>query len=200
MIHQNLPQEIFDVATKLGLLGPAVVYDGLTDVALDVGRQWAGAVVVLIVTLAGIDVNKMVLDGAFDTSRHVVVDGRETDGHADWLILGKLRTVLPLHLGIEQVHTGDIDTILGFVTGKNATETMLTKRTYLTEANKIVVCLFCEDLFAGLWGVFFLFHICVQGRTVNFDCKGNHFVGVVQIFSSEKLKITIHSYIFLVSY
>ena len=33
-----LPQEFFDVTTEGGLLGPAVVLEGLADVALDIGR------------------------------------------------------------------------------------------------------------------------------------------------------------------
>ena len=33
-----LPQKFFDVATESGLLSPAVVFEGLADVALDIGR------------------------------------------------------------------------------------------------------------------------------------------------------------------
>ena len=33
-----LPQKFFDVATESGLLVPAVVFEGLADVALDIGR------------------------------------------------------------------------------------------------------------------------------------------------------------------
>lgn len=56
-------------------------------------------------------------------------------------------------------------------------ETMLTKRTSRTEAGLIVVCLLCEDLFAGLLRIF-LFH----------GCKGNHFVGDKQTILSKKCK------------
>ena len=84
-----LPQEVFNIAAKLGLLGPAVVFDGLTDVALDIRCHGAGAVVVLVVTFAGINMDEMVLDGTLDTTRHIVVDGGEADRHTDGLILAE---------------------------------------------------------------------------------------------------------------
>ena len=74
-----LPQIFFDIAGEIGLLSPAVVFDGLADVAFYIGRHWTGAVVVLVVALAGIDVDEVVLDSTFYTTRHVVIDGGESD-------------------------------------------------------------------------------------------------------------------------
>ena len=88
----GLPQKLFDIATKLGFLGPAVVLDDLADVTLHIGRHGPGAVVVLVVTLAGIDMDEMVLDGTLNTTWHIIIDGGEADGHADGVVFGKQRT------------------------------------------------------------------------------------------------------------
>ena len=154
-----LPQVLFDVTAELGFFAPAVGLDGLADVTLYIGGEGTGTVVVLVVALAGIDVDKMVLDGALHTARHVVIDSGETNRHTDGLVLAELGTVLSLHLRILQVDTGDIDPVLGFVTGKNVMEAVLTKQACLTEAGWVVVCLLCEDFFAGLLGFRFLFHL-----------------------------------------
>lgn len=68
-------------------------------------------------------------------------------------------------------------------------ETMLTKRTSRAEAGLIVVCLLCEDLFAGLWGIF-LFH----------GAKVIILLEINKQFSIKKVKSTIHSYINHVSF
>lgn len=162
---------------ELGLLSPAIALDRLTNVALNVRRKGTFAVVILVVALARVDIDQVVLDGALHATRHVVIDGGETYGHAHWLVFAKQGTTFTLHLRIAKVDAGDIEALLGFVTGEQAVETMLTKRTSRAEAGLIVVCLLCEDLFAGLWGIF-LFH----------GCKGNHFVGDKQIILNKKSK------------
>lgn len=115
---------------------------------------------VLVVAFAGVDIDEVVLDGALNTSRHVVIDGGKTDRHADRLILAELWTVGALHLGIVEVDTVDVNPVCGFVTAEYAVKTMLTKRTNGAVAYFIVVGLRCEDLFSGLGGVTFLFHVC----------------------------------------
>ena len=100
-----LPQKLLDVAGELGGLGPTVGFEGLADVTLHIGRHGTGAVVVLVIPLAGIDMDKVVLDGTLHPSWHVVIDGGEADGHADRFVFGKQRTALTLHLGIVQVDT-----------------------------------------------------------------------------------------------
>lgn len=155
-----LPQIFFDIAGEIGLLSPTVIYDGLADVTLYIGRQWTGAVMVLVVAFAGINIDEVVLDGTLYATGHIVIDGGESDGQTNGLIITVLWTIFSLHLGIKQVDASDIDSILGFITGKNTVEAMLTKRASFTEANGVVVCLFCEDLFAGLWSVLFLLHSC----------------------------------------
>ena len=100
-----LPQKFLDVAGELGFMRPAIVLEGLADVTLHIGRHGTGAVVVLVITLAGIDMDEVVLDGTLHPSWHVVIDGGESDGHTDGVVFGKQRTALTLHLGIVQVDT-----------------------------------------------------------------------------------------------
>ena len=130
-----LPQEFFDVATEGGLLSPAVVFEGLTHVTLDIGRKGTSAVVVFVIALTGIDMNKVVLDGALDAAWHVVIDSRESDGHADGLIIAEPRTTFTLHLRIVKVHALNEHSVLRGINTKNTVKTVLTKWTYGTVAN-----------------------------------------------------------------
>ena len=145
------------------LLGPAVVFDGLADVAFYIGCHGAGAVVVFVVTLARIDMDEVVLDGTLNTTWHIIIDGGETDGHADRFVFGKQRTALTLHLGIVQVDTVGVKSILRFITGEQAVKTMLTKGTDCAVADAVSACFFSEDLFSGLWCLIFLLHIGYKG-------------------------------------
>ena len=65
-----LPQKLFDVVRELGLLCPTVGFEGLADVTFHIGRHGTGAVVVLVITLAGIDMDEVVLDGTLHRNRH----------------------------------------------------------------------------------------------------------------------------------
>lgn len=160
------------------LLGPAVVFDGLADVAFYIGCHGAGAVVVFVVTLARIDMDEVVLDGTLNTTWHIIIDGGETDGHADRFVFGKQRTALTLHLGIVQVDTVGVKSVLGLVTGEQAVQAMLTKGADRAVADAVVVCFFSEDLLSGLWCLIFLLHI---------GYKSTDFVGRKQISSAKKL-------------
>ena len=142
----------------MGLFCPAVVLEGLADVVLDVGSERAGAVVVLVVALAGVDVDEVVFDSTLDASRHVVIDGGKAGGYADRIILAELGAVGALRLGTVEVDAEDVKPVGWCVTGKNAVEAMLTKRACSTEADRVFVCLLCEDFLAGLWGVFVIWH------------------------------------------
>ena len=157
---KTLPQILFDVVHEPWLFGPAKVLKDLADVTFDIGGHGAGAVVVLVIAFAGVNIDEMVLDGALNATRHVVIDGGEARRHTDGLILAELGTVGALHLGIVEVDTMDVNPVCGFVTAENAVKTMLTKRTNGAVAYFIVVGLRCEDLFFGLGGVTFLFHVC----------------------------------------
>lgn len=178
MIHQNLPQIFFDVAAKLGFLGPAVVLDDLADVTLYIGRHGTGAVVIFVIALTGIDMDEVILDVTLNPTRHIVIDGGESDRHADRLIFAKQRTAFTLHLGIVQVDTVGVKSVLGFVTGEQAVQAMLTKGVDCAVADAVVVCFFSEDLLSGLWCLIFLLHI---------GYKSNDFVEVKQMFSAKKL-------------
>ena len=39
LLFKSLPQIIFDIASELGFLGPAVALDDLTDITLHVGHK-----------------------------------------------------------------------------------------------------------------------------------------------------------------
>ena len=136
----ELPQELFYISSKLRLLGPAVVFDGLADVAFYIGCHGTGAVVVRVVTFTGIDMDEVVLDGTLDTTWHIIIDGGEADGHTNRLIFAKQGTAFTLHLGIVQVDTVGVKSVFGFITGEYAVKAMLTKGANRTVADAIVVC------------------------------------------------------------
>ena len=130
-----LPQEFFDVATEGGLLVPAVVLEGLTDVALDIGREGTSAVVVFVIALTGIDMNKVVLDGALDAAWHVVIHGGESEGHADGLVIAEPRTTFALHLRISKVDALHEHSVLRRISTENTMKTVFPKWTHGTVAN-----------------------------------------------------------------
>ena len=72
-----------------GLLCPAVVFESLADVAFHIGRHGTGAIVVFVVTFAGIDMDEVVLDGALYSSGHIIIHGRKANRHANGLILAE---------------------------------------------------------------------------------------------------------------
>ena len=113
-----LPQIILNKVEESGFLSPTVVFQSLTDIAFYVRGERAGAVVVFVVALAGVDINKVVLDGTLHTAWHVVIDRRQFDRHADDLVFAEQGTAFTLHLRIAKVDAGDIEALLGFVTGE----------------------------------------------------------------------------------
>lgn len=153
-----LPQILFDVAGELGFLIPAVAFEGLADVGLYIGSEGTGAVVVLVVTFAGIDGDEVVLDGTLDATRHVVVSVGETVGHADWGVVAVFRAVVALHLGIGEVDAGDTTLILSDISAEDVAETMVAKGTAGAVAYEVVRGFFAKDFFARLGGNSFLFH------------------------------------------
>ena len=113
-----LPQVILNKVEESGFLSPTVVFQSLTDIAFYVRGERASAVVVFVVALAGVDINKVVLDGTLHTAWHVVIDRRQFDRHADDLVFAEQGTAFTLHLRIAKVDAGDIEALLGFVTGE----------------------------------------------------------------------------------
>jgi hypothetical protein len=113
-----LPQIILNKVEESGFLCPTVVFQSLTDIAFYVRGERAGAVVVFVVALAGVDINQVVLDGTLHTAWHVVIDRRQFDRHADDLVFAEQGTAFTLHLRIAKVDAGDIEALLGFVTGE----------------------------------------------------------------------------------
>ena len=158
--HAGLPEIFLDVIEEAGLLGPAGIDHDLADVALNVGCQGTGAVVVLVVALAGIDGNEVVLDAPFYATWHVVVDGAETDRHAYGFVVTVHGTVGLLHLWVVEVDGLYEDTVLGCIAGEDAAQAVLPQRTNSAVANVVVVSLHRKYLFSGLGGKLLLFHIC----------------------------------------
>ena len=72
-MHRS-PDEVLGVGIEDGLGFPAVGLDGFADDLLYVGGDGAGAVVVLIVSLTGIDVDEVILDGTLDAAWHIIID------------------------------------------------------------------------------------------------------------------------------
>ena len=157
----------------------------------------------LVVALAGIDMNKVILDSALDAAWHVVIHGGESEGHADWLVIAEPRTTFALHLRIGKIDALHKHSVLRCISTEDTMKTVLTKWTYGTVANRISVSLLFEDLLSGLWGNIFLFHnyLLVRkdgaSRTQSkifellrrspfslsiFDSKGKQFVRDKQIF------------------
>ena len=75
VFNVELPEILLDIIEKTGLLSPSGIDHDLADVLLYVGRQRAGAVMVFVVTLAGVDGDEVMLDASLDATWHVVVDG-----------------------------------------------------------------------------------------------------------------------------
>ena len=154
----NLPQIFLDIAVEGGFLRPAVGFEGLANVAFHIGRHGTGAIVVFVVTFAGIDMDEVVLDSTLHTARHIIIDSGDTNRHADGLVLAEQRTILTLHLWVVQVNTVGINSVFGFVTGKDTMETVLTKGADRAIADTVVISLLCKDLLSGLWGLLFFLH------------------------------------------
>ena len=171
------PKIFFDVAGEGGLLKPAAFLEGLEHVALDVGSQRAGTVVILVATLAGIDIDEMVLDGTLQTAWHIVIDSGEAVGHANGFVLAKQWTVFALHLGVTEVDAGGVEPFRWFVVAENAVEAVHTQRADVTVAGLVVVCLFGKDFFAAPGSIVVLCHSCCY-----FVCKVNKNTGGKQIF------------------
>ena len=68
-----LPQILLNVIIEDGFLRPAGGEEGLADDLLDVGGDGAAATMIVVIAPARKEVDEVVLDGAFQTARHVVV-------------------------------------------------------------------------------------------------------------------------------
>ena len=75
---------------------------------------------VLVVALAGVDGDEVMLDAAFYATRHVVVDGGKTAGHAYWFVVTVLWTIGTLHFWVVEVNGMHKETVLWCITGEEA--------------------------------------------------------------------------------
>ena len=116
-MHRS-PDVVLGVGVEDGLGFPSVGLDGFADDLLYVGGDGAGAVVVLVVALAGESADEAVLDFFRRMAGHVIIGAGKADGHAAGLVVAVVGTALALHLRIAKVDAGDIETVLGLVTGE----------------------------------------------------------------------------------
>jgi len=120
------PHIVFCVAVEVGLLGDAMGFQELADVRFDIGGDGTGAVAVAVVACAGEVTDEVGLDDALLPAWHVVVEPRETDGHATGLVVTVGGTLLRLHLRIVEVDAVCGETVLWHVMAEDCTETVLT--------------------------------------------------------------------------
>ena len=85
-------QILFHVVVEDGGLLPAGGEEGLADETLDVGGDGTATAMVLVVALAREETDEVVLDGPLHVTRHVVIDGGKSDGHADGLVVAEQGT------------------------------------------------------------------------------------------------------------
>ena len=116
---------------------------------LHVGCEGTGAVMILVIAFAGVDVDEVVLDGAFNPARHVVIDGGKAGRHAYGLVFAELRTIGTLHIGVVEVDAEDVYPVLWRVAAEDAMETMLTEGADGAVAYLIVFRFFGKDLFSA---------------------------------------------------
>ena len=90
---------------------------------------------VFVVALAGVDMNKVVLDSALDAAWHVVIHGGESDGHTDGLVIAEPRTTFTLHLRIVKVDALNEHSVLRRISTEDTMKTVFTKWTHSTIAN-----------------------------------------------------------------
>ena len=131
---------------------PAVVAEGLADIALDIGSEGTGTVVVLVVAFAGEEADEAVLDGALQMMGHVVVHPFEAEGHTDRLVGAILGAIFSLHPWVSEIDTGNNKVIHGDIVLEDATKAMFPDRTVLTLADDAFSHHFAEKVFSGLRG------------------------------------------------
>ena len=146
---QRSPDVVFGVGVEDGLGFPAVGLDGFADELLYVGGDGPGAVVVLVVALAGEGVDEAVLDVFRRMAGHVVIGAGKADGHAAELVVAVVGTALALHLRIREVHTIDDELALRDIVFQDVAKAMLAEGALLAVANGVATGLLTEKFFSG---------------------------------------------------
>ena len=103
--NPRLPKVFFDVGIELDGLLPAIADDSLTDVLLVFWGYGLVAAVVFVITLAVEVVDEVLLQGVGYALRHVIIDLRNTERHADGLVVTVHGTRISLHSRIIEVDT-----------------------------------------------------------------------------------------------
>ena len=184
----KLPQIIFDIPSKLGFLGPAVVFDGLADVTLDIGRQWAGAVVVLVVAFATIALDETGLDAALHPAWDVVIDGLDAYSHANGLVFAIHEALFRLSVWLGEVDTHGDKAILWYIRSYECSEAVVSQRTTDCETGYVGLRLLTENLLTGGSGNGLAFAHIVMSYFSNFDAKIVIICETTKHFSTKKIK------------
>ena len=163
-----LPQILLNVIIEGGFLRPAGGEEGLADDLLDVGGDGAAATMIVVIAPARKEVDEVVLDGAFQTARHVVVHLLEAEGHADWFVGTVVGAVRFLSHWISEIYSRDNRIILRNIVHQDAAKAMLFHGTILTLAHSIVLSHFAELVVPGLGGVGFHCFVFIPNRSLEF--------------------------------
>ena len=178
-----LPQILLNVIVEGGFLHPAGGEEGLADDLLDVGGDGAAATMIVVIAPARKEVDEVVLDGAFQTARHVVVHLLEAEGHADWFVGTVVRAICFLSHWISEIYSRDNRIILRNIVHQDAAKAMLLHGTILTLAHSIVLRHFAELVIPGLDGVGF--HCFVFMFNIIMFAKLRRFYDVCKFFTKK---------------
>lgn len=152
MLLQRSPDVVLGVGIEDGLGFPAVGLDGFADDFLYVGGDGAGAVVVLIVALAGEGADEAAFDFFRRMAGHVIIGVGKADGHAAGLVVAVVGTAIALHLRIREVHTVYDEPLLGDIVFQDVAKAVLTEGAPLAVAHDVASGLLTEKLFFGFDG------------------------------------------------
>ena len=155
-----------------------------------IGGHGFVAAMVFVVALAVEVLDKKLFQGMGDTQGHVVVHLRDAERHAHGLVVAVHGTRLGLHCRIVEIDAGGEATILRYIGEQQPTETVSVQWTCLRMTDGIALgCLFCEQLFAGLWFGNFLLH----GAKIAIKCD------TTKLFPNKfSIYLFIYSFLYLI--
>ena len=132
---------------ELGLLVPPYRLEIVAKIGFFFRRIGSGTVVVLIITLTTVFIDEILLDGAFQPARHVVVDSTQADSHTDGLTATVHQAMLRLRALKGEVDGTDGGTRTPGIRFKDRMQTVVLHRTVTAETRHIALAFLFEDLF-----------------------------------------------------
>ena len=110
---------------------------------------------VLVVALAGVDTNELFLHGTLHSSRHVLIEGLQAEGHPKGLVVAILGTVVALHQRTGKVDALDEAEVGIDITAKDAAQAVVATGTQGAVAHNVGSG-FLAELFFGILYCHFL--------------------------------------------